>query len=250
MDGIKDRVALVTGATSGIGRAAALALAEAGAQLVVTGRRAELGEALAAEIQGRGGKALFVRSDVTSPEEVEAAVEAAVRTFGRLDLAFNNAGVTGRAKLLAKDGIENYRTIFDTNVLGLWLSLKAELTQMLRQGTGGAIVNNASILGLKGAAYSSHYSAAKHAVIGYTRSAALEVAEAGIRVNAVAPGYIATELLAPFRDKGEAGMLASHAIKRFGEPEEVARAVLFLLSDAASFTTGAVLPVDGGALAK
>ena len=252
MPGILDgKVALITGGTSGIGRATAIKMAEAGAKIVFTGRRTLEGRAVEAEIAAAGGQAIYIPADVAKAADADAMVQAAVENFGRLDIAFNNAGLTAPPKLLVDDTEEDFDYVMAPNVRGMWLSLRAEVRQMLKQGGGGVIVNNSSIYGKKGVAMSAHYVASKHAVEGYTKSYAIEVATAGIRINAVAPGYVKTRLTHfPENPEAERYMVASHAMPRMGEDWEVADAVIFLASPAASFITGAILPVDGGCLAK
>jgi len=248
---LADKVALITGGTGGIGRATAVAFARAGARVVVTGRRAEEGAKTVELIEAAGGQGLFVPSDITRAADVEAAVQRAVAAFGRLDIAFNNAGVDAQLLALAEDTEENFEHVFNTNVRGVWLSLKYEMQQMLRQGGGGSIINNSSIYGARGTFLSANYVASKHAVEGYTKSAALEGAPHGIRVNAVAPGYTRTDMIMHHMSpEAEQFMIGGQPLGRLADPEETARAVLFLASDAASFITGASLPVDGGFLAK
>lgn len=238
---------LITGALTGIGRAAALAFARAGAKLVVSGRRAAEGEALAAELRGLGAEAAFIQADVRHEDEVRALVDGAVARFGRLDVAVNNAGTEGHPGPVTEQTAESYAATFDTNVLGTVLSLKHEARVMLAQGSG-AIVNISSTYGHGGGANASIYSASKHAVEGLTKSAALELAASGIRVNAVAPGPTDTGMLDRFTGSAErkAAMQAGVPLQRIGRAEEVAQAILFLASGAASFVTGQILGADGG----
>jgi NAD(P)-dependent dehydrogenase (short-subunit alcohol dehydrogenase family) len=244
-------VVLITGALAGIGRATAIAFAREGAKLVVSGRREEAGQALAAELNGLGAEAVFLRADVRREDDVSRLVEEALARFGRLDVAVNNAGVEGRRGPAVDQTVENYAEVFETNVLGVVLGLKHELRAMGRQG-GGAIVNVSSVFGHVGAADASVYVASKHAVEGLTKSAALEAAGSGVRVNAVAPGPIQTEMLDRFTETAErkAGLAAHVPLGRVGAVEEVADAIVFLASDKASFMTGHVLSVDGGASAS
>lgn len=248
---LENKIALITGGTGGIGRATAVAFAQAGAKVVVTGRRADEGAKTVELITAAGSEGLFVQSDITRAADVEAAVLRTVDAFGRLDIAFNNAGVEAQLRPIADDTEENFERVFNTNVRGVWLSLKYELRQMLSQGGGGSIINNSSIYGARGTYLSANYAASKHAVEGYTKAAALEVASHNIRVNAVAPGYTRTDMIMHHMSpQTEQFMIGNQPLGRLAEPEETARAVLFLASDAASFITGASLPVDGGFLAK
>jgi NAD(P)-dependent dehydrogenase (short-subunit alcohol dehydrogenase family) len=242
---LQGKVALVTGGGSGIGRATAEALAQAGARVVIGNRTVEQGEAAVRAIQTAGGQAIFQRTDVTQPAQVAALVRRAVHEFGRLDVAFNNAGALGSKAALAEQDLEEMAFLFDVNVKGVFYCMKYEIEQMLRTG-GGAIVNNSSISGLRGFAGLSLYGAAKHAVVGLTRAAALDYAKKGIRVNAVAPGPIETPLL----EKSTGGNPHRYDVRvpigRIGQPAEVAAAVVWLCSDAAAFVTGHTLPLDGG----
>jgi NAD(P)-dependent dehydrogenase (short-subunit alcohol dehydrogenase family) len=240
-------VVLVTGALTGIGRATALAFARKGARVVVSGRHDEAGQALVADLAAAGGEGEFVRADVRREDDVRNLVDRAVARFGRLDVAVNNAGTEGKPGPLTEQTPENYSAIFDTNVLGTMLSLKHELRVMCAQG-GGSIVNLSSIVGHKALPGAPLYVASKHAVEGLTRAAAIEGAGYGVRVNAVAPGPIATEMLDRFAGDGDkkAGFLASVLMKRAGTPDEIAEAIVFLASDAAAFVTGHILAIDGG----
>ena len=250
-NGLKDKVALITGGTSGIGRATAIALAAQGTKVVFTGRRVPEGEAVVREIEDAGGKAVFVPADVGRAEDADLMVRCTIEAYGRLDIAFNNSGTTGMPKPLAEQTEADFDAVMIPNLKGVWLSMRAEIRQMLAQGQGGVIINNSSIYGKKGIAGSSNYVASKHAVEGYTKAIAVELATTGIRVNAVAPGFIKTRLTDyPEHPEAEKFMISQHAIPRIGHDWEVAQAVLFLASDAAGFITGAILPVDGGCLAK
>lgn len=251
------RTALITGGTSGIGRAAALALARAGANVAFTGRRAPQGERVLAELgaigKETGARAVFVQGDVTSEPEVQRAVAQAVALGGgRLDLAFNNAGVELMGVETADTTPEQYASVFGTNVLGVLLSLKHEIRAMRANpgGPSGSIVNTSSVAGTIGMPGVGVYVASKHAVLGLTKAAALEVARQNIRVNAVSPAAIDTEMFDRFTGNRQpdalAYMASLHPVGRIGTVDEVARAVLFLLSDAAGFVTGADLKVDGG----
>jgi NAD(P)-dependent dehydrogenase (short-subunit alcohol dehydrogenase family) len=253
MNTFTNKVALVTGATSGIGRATALAFAREGARVVVSGRRREEGHETVALIQQAGGKATFVQADVTREVEIAALVGATLGTYGRLDVAFNNAGVEGTPGSIHEQTVENYQHIMDANVLGVFLSLKHEIAAMLRNG-GGAIVNNASVAGLIGFPGVALYVASKHAVLGLTKAAALEYATQGIRVNAVSPGAIETPMFGRFTAtlgaESHRQIAALHPMGRTGRPEEIATGVLWLCSDQACFVTGQSLTADGGWTAK
>jgi NAD(P)-dependent dehydrogenase (short-subunit alcohol dehydrogenase family) len=242
-----DKIVLITGGTSGIGKVTAIAFAQAGAKVVLTGRREKEGAEVVAEITKNGGAAAFFRADVAKESEVKNAIDFVLSTHGRLDVAFNNAGVeiVGPLDQITE---EQYRRTFDINVWGVLSAMKHEVAAMLKTG-GGAIVNTSSIAGRIGLAQASIYVATKHAVEGLTKAVAVEVAKQGIRVNAVAPGSIATDMVE--RMKGEEGevlnwLISQHPVGRLGTSEEIAAAVLYLASDAAKFTTGAVLAVDGG----
>lgn len=251
MSTFQNKVALVTGGTSGIGRATALAFAKAGAKVVIAGRRETEGAIVVAEIQAAGGEALFIRADVAVESEVRQLVERTVAAYGRLDVAFNNAGIEW-AGPLGNASEADYRRIFDTNVWGVITSLKYEIPAMLASG-GGTIVNTSSVAGHIGMAGVSLYVASKHAVEGVTKSVALEFARQGIRVNAVAPAAIETDMVDRFvgKEGDQRNYLASlHPVGRMGTAREIADAVLFLCSDAASFITGESVKVDGGFAAQ
>ena len=244
-------VVLITGALTGIGRAAALSFAHEGAHLVVSGRRDNEGQALAAELQGLGAEAIFVRADVRNENEVRDLVDKAVARFGRLDAAVNCAGTEGKPGPLTEQTAEIYAATFDTNVLGTLLSMKHEMRVMLAQRSG-SIVNVSSTYGHTGATGASIYSASKQAVEGLTKSAALEGAASGLRINMVAPGPIETAMLNRFAGTAErkAGLAATVPLNRVGRPEEIAETIMFLASDKASFITGASYLVDGGKTAQ
>ena len=244
-------VVLITGALTGIGRATALAFANEGARLVVSGRHDEEGQKLVAGLRERGAEAEFVRSDVRHEDDVRSLIDKTVARFGRLDAAVNCAGTEGTPGPVTEQTAETYAATFDTNVLGTLLSMKHEMRVMLAQGSG-SIVNISSTYGHTGSAGASIYSASKHAVEGLTKSAALEAASSGVRVNMVAPGPIETGMLNRFTgtDERKAGLAATVPLKRVGRPEEIAQAIVFLASDKASFITGASYLVDGGKTAQ
>jgi NAD(P)-dependent dehydrogenase (short-subunit alcohol dehydrogenase family) len=240
-------VVLITGALTGIGRATALAFAQEGASIVVSGRHEEEGQKLVGELGKLGAEAEFVRSDVRHEEDVRTLVDKTVARFGRLDVAVNAAGTEGKPGPVTEQSAESYAATFDTNVLGTLLSMKHELRVMLAQGSG-SIINISSTFGHTGGAGASVYVASKHAVEGLTKSAALEASAFGVRVNAVAPGPIDTDLLKRFAgsDERKAGLIAGVPLKRLGKPEEIAESIVFLSSEKASFITGATIAVDGG----
>jgi NAD(P)-dependent dehydrogenase (short-subunit alcohol dehydrogenase family) len=244
-------VVLVTGALTGIGRATALAFAREGAHLVVSGRKDDAGKALATELRALGGEAEFIRADVRHENDVQNLVDKTVARFGRLDVAINNAGTEGTPGPVTAQTAESYAATFDTNVLGVLLSMKHELRVMQAQGSG-SIVNLSSTMGHRGAPNASLYTASKHAVEGLTKSAALEAAAFGVRVNAVAPGPVETAMLDRFTGSAErkAGLAAGVPLKRTGRPEEIADAILFAASDKASFISGQVIAVNGGKTAS
>ncbi len=247
-----NKVVLVTGGTSGIGKAAALAFAREGAKVVLSGRRETEGHAVVTAITQAGGTASFVQADVAKERDVKNLVEQTIKNYGRLDIAFNNAGIETMQPLSEITEAE-YRKTFDINVWGVIAAMKYEIPQMIAGG-GGSIINTSSIAGHIGMAGAAVYIASKHAVEGLTKTAALEVAKQKVRVNAVAPGAIVTEMIDRFtggEDSEQGKYLASmHPVGRMGRVEEVVAAVLYLASDEASFTTGTSLPVDGGYLSQ
>jgi NAD(P)-dependent dehydrogenase (short-subunit alcohol dehydrogenase family) len=240
-------VVLITGALTGIGRATALAFAKEGANIVVSGRRDDAGQALVTELRALGAAAEFVRADVRHESDVQNLVDETVARFGRLDVAVNNAGTEGTPGPVTAQTAESYAATFDTNVLGVLLSLKHELRVMQAQGAG-SIVNLSSTMGHRGAPGASLYTASKHAVEGLTKSAALEAAAFGVRVNAVAPGPVDTAMLDRFTGTADrkAGLVAGVPLKRSGRPEEIADAIVFAASSKASFITGQIIAVNGG----
>src|SRR5205814_3465000 len=243
-----DTVALVTGGTSGIGKATAIQFARAGAKVILTGRREKEGAQVVAEIKKLGGDAAFVRTDVAKDADVKAMVDFTVDRFGRLDVAFNNAGVEWKGPVDQATEAE-YRRVFDINVWGVLNSLRHEIPVMLKN-RGGAIVNTSSVAGHVGLAQVSVYIASKHAVEGLTKSLALEFAKQNIRINAIAPGAIATEMFDRFAgDELRDQIVSTVPVGRVGASDEIAAAVLYLASDAAKFTTGTSLVVDGGFIA-
>src|SRR6202043_186130 len=250
-DQVTGPAVLITGALTGIGRATALAFAREGARIVVSGRHDDKGNALVSELQEIGAEATFIKSDVRHDDEVRALVDGTVRRFGRLDVAVNNAGTEGKPGPLTDQTPESYAATFDTNVLGTLLSMKHELRVMLPQGSG-SIVNVSSTYGRAGAPGAALYVASKHAVEGFTKAAALEFAETGVRINVVAPGTTETGMLNRFTGTPEnkADLISRVPMKRIAQPEEIAEAILFLASDKASYITGASLAADGGKLAR
>jgi NAD(P)-dependent dehydrogenase (short-subunit alcohol dehydrogenase family) len=242
---LQDKVVLITGGTSGIGRATAVAFGEAGAKVVLSGRREAEGEETAALIRDTGAECLFVRSDVSDEAEVQALVEKTIATYGRLDCAFNNAGIESPLKPLHEQSIEDFDKLMSINVRGLFLCMKYEIQQMLNQGSG-VIINNSSMGGLIAFPGVSPYVASKHAVMGLTRSAALDYAKQGIRINAVNPGLIATAMIDRLSSGSTDDFASMVPMGRMGQAAEIAQAVVFLCSDAASYITGQPLVIDGG----
>jgi NAD(P)-dependent dehydrogenase (short-subunit alcohol dehydrogenase family) len=249
---IKDKVALVTGGGSGIGRAAALTFAREGARVAVSDVVVEAGEETVQLIKNADGEAVFIKADVSQASEVEALIGKAVKAYGRLDCAHNNAGIEGNSAKIADYDEADWDRVIAINLTGVWLCMKYEIPQMLQQG-GGAIVNTSSVAGLLGFRTGSAYVASKHGVLGLTKTAALEYAKSGIRVNAVCPGAIDTPMMGRITDHRPhraAKMAAGEPVGRMGTPQEIAEAVVWLCSDAASFVTGHPMTVDGGIVAQ
>jgi NAD(P)-dependent dehydrogenase (short-subunit alcohol dehydrogenase family) len=242
-----NQVVLITGALTGIGRATAVAFAKNGAKVVVSGRHDDKGQELATELRALGTEAEFVRADVQNEDEVRNLVDETVAKFGRLDVAVNNAGVEGQTGVIQNSTVENFKAVHDTNVLGVFLSMKYELRAMEGQGSG-SIVNIASTYGHKAAAGAAAYVSSKFAVEGLTKTVALEQGNSGIRVNAVGPGPIDTVMLDRFTGtpEGNDALIATVPMRRRGEPEEIANAVVFISSPEASYISGTVFEVDGG----
>jgi A-factor type gamma-butyrolactone 1'-reductase (1S-forming) len=250
--GFYEKVALITGGTAGIGEATVRLVASLGARVVFVGRDRLKGERLERELRSRGNDVTFFQADLRIPQEARETVPFVVRKYGRLDYALNNAGTSGEIRLLTEQTEEDFDEVFSVNVKGLFLTVQAELQQMVRQGAGGSIVNMASVGGMLAAPGASPYIASKHAVIGLTKSAAVEYGPHGIRVNAVSPGAIRTEMLREVFGSDEALRQAAkaHPLGRIGTPEEVADAVAWLFSDSSSYYTGQVLTLDGGLTAQ
>lgn len=249
MNDLKEKVALVTGAASGIGKATALEFSKRGAKVVLADINLQAGNNLVSQIQEDGGEVLFIATDVSDQEQVKKSVTQAIETFGRLDYAFNNAGIEGEQTSISNSDEETWKNVININLKGVWACLKYEIPQMLKNKNGGAIVNCSSVAGLVGFPNLAPYVASKHGVIGLTKTAALEYAEQNIRVNAVCPGPIKTPMVNritggdPELEKQYSAMTA---MKRLGQPEEIAQTVVWLCSDEASYITGQALAIDGG----
>lgn len=246
------QVALITGGATGIGKAVALKLVAQGVNVVMSGRRAEVGAVALVEVSAAardGAQVRFVQNDVSDEAKVKSMIDGIVAEFGRLDMAVNNAGIFNEYSSLNQSETQNFRDMLEVNVMGVYFSMKYEIAQMLHQGKG-AIVNLASIAGLNGIPWGGTYAATKHAVVGLTKSSALDHAAQGIRINGVAPGAIRTDIIAEQLNSNLAELEAMHPMQRVGKPEEIANAISWLLSDEASFVTGHILNVDGGFQAK
>lgn len=244
-----DKVALVTGGSSGIGKAAALAFAQRGAKVVIANRTASTGHEVVEQIKASGGEAIWIQTDVSKVGQVDALIQDVIKTYGQLDYAFNNAGSGGKGGWLAEIEEEDWDETFDIYLKSVWACMKYEIIAMLEKG--GAIVNNSSVDGQRAFPWDPVYSAAKHGVLGLTKSAAMQYADKGIRINAICPGWIKTppvEEMLEHNPNALPGMLTHQPIGRLGEPDEVAQAVVWLCSDAASFVLGTAMAVDGGYL--
>jgi NAD(P)-dependent dehydrogenase (short-subunit alcohol dehydrogenase family) len=239
------KTAFITGAASGIGRATATAFAAEGARVVVTDRSKAVLQETAEQVRAAGAEVLAIVCDVSKPEEVQAAVTEAIRTFGRIDCAFNNAGVENKAAPLHEIELQEWDRILNINLRGTFICMKYEIAQMVRQG-GGAVVNTSSGAGIRGVAGGASYAASKHAIIGITKSAALDYAKQNIRVNAVLPGNIATPMMDRFTEGDIQKAIDLEPIGRLGKPEEIAEAVLWMCSDLGGFVTGSSIVIDGG----
>jgi NAD(P)-dependent dehydrogenase (short-subunit alcohol dehydrogenase family) len=240
------KVALITGGASGIGEATAIKFANEGAKVVISDIQENKGKQVVDRIKQKGGDAIFIKADVSKEEEVRLMIKKIVDHFGRLDYAFNNAGIEGDSAATHELSMDNFDKIMQINVKGVWNCMKYELEQMVKQGNGGAIVNTASVAGLVGFPGLAHYTASKHAVIGLTRTAALDYGDQGIRVNAVCPGVIDTPMVDRAFGEEKEAFGQEKPIGRLGQPEEIASAVFFLCSDEASFVHGHPLVIDGG----
>jgi NAD(P)-dependent dehydrogenase (short-subunit alcohol dehydrogenase family) len=249
---MKNKVAVITGGTTGFGKGTAALLASKGVKVVICGRRSELGEQVVAEIRAKGGEGMFVRADVNDEASVKALIDTAVKAYGRLDFAVNNAGISTEGAKIGDSETARFQEMIQTNVMGVYFGMKYQIQQMLKNG-GGSIVNLASIAGLNGIPYTGAYCATKHAVVGLTKAGALDYATQGIRINAVAPGAAKTEIITKAITQGvydDATISAMHPMNRMGKPEEIVNGIVWLLSGEAAFVTGHILNIDGGFQAK
>ena len=245
----ENKVALITGGSGGIGKATAIAFANKGAKVVIASRREKESYETLDLVKNAGGEGIFIKTDVNHAVEIENLIEQTIANYGRLDYAFNNAGIEGKLIPFTEYAETDWDEVMNVNLKSVWLSMKYEVPAMLKSG-GGVIINNASILGSRGMAYCALYSASKHGVIGLTKSVALEQAKTGIRVNCVCPGAIETDMIKrAFDDEIKAQIVSKYPMGRLGQPEEVANAVIWLCSDHASFITGHCLEIDGGYMA-
>lgn len=247
-----DRVALITGAASGIGRATAMAVAAEGAKVVISDVKDEMGKEVAGEIRKKGGEALFVGADISNTHDVEHLVRKTIEQYGKLDFACNNAGIEGKSAVTGDINEHDWDRTIATNLKGTFLCMKNELMYMLKAGRG-SIVNIASVAGLVGFQGGGAYTASKHGVVGLTKSAALDYAGSGIRVNAICPGVIRTDMISRYtkgNPEAEAALVAMEPVNRMGTPEEIAQSVVWLFSDESSFTTGQAIAIDGGLTAR
>jgi NAD(P)-dependent dehydrogenase (short-subunit alcohol dehydrogenase family) len=249
MKQLEDKVALVTGAASGIGKTTALLFANAGAKVVVSDVAEGDGKEAAGEIEKQGGEAQFVKADTSDPDDQETLINKTVETFGKLDIAVNNAGIGGPEEPIGEYPVDDWDKVISINLSGVFYGMKRQILAMLDSG-GGSIVNMASILGAVGAPGTAGYAAAKHGIVGLTQNAALEYSDQGIRINAVGPGYVETPLLDSMSQEEVNELVSLHPIGRLGKTEEIAELVLWLASDKASFATGGYYPIDGGYLAQ
>jgi len=243
------KVAIVTGGNSGIGRATAVALAREGVKVAIAARREKEGEETARLVKEAGSDGIFVKTDVTSEDDIKALVNKTIQVYGKLDYALNNAGFDEAQTTLVEETLSDFDKIMNINVRGVWLCMKYEIPQMLKNGSG-SIVNMASGAGLIGIPQTPIYSASKHAVIGLTKSAALGYAKSGIRINAVAPGLVKTPMISDIKEEFMEKLKSMHPIGRIAEPEEIAETVVWLLSDKAFFVVGHTLSVDGGIVSR
>jgi len=249
---MKHKVAIITGGASGIGKSTAMVLARRGIKVVISGRREALGQQVIEEIRAQDGDAAYVTADVNDEASIRQMIEFAVTRYGRLDLAVNNAGIANETVRIGDSDPAKFQAMLQTNVMGVYLCMKFEIQQMLKNG-GGSIVNLASIAGLNGIPYAGPYAATKHAVVGLTKSGALDYATQNIRINAVAPGAVNTDIISQQIALGqydEVSVSAMHPMARMGNPEEIAHGIAWLLSDEASFVTGHILNIDGAFQAR